>query len=72
MAETKVTGVRIPPDILSQVDRLVGTEGGNRTEVILTLIRRGLGIEGSDTATVLDRIESLEKKLLSSINGSTA
>lgn len=67
MAETKVTGVRIPEPILTQLDRLVGVEGGSRSEVIIALLSRGLGMDaaGADTATVLDRIEALEKKLLS-------
>lgn len=67
MAIEKVTGVRIPTEILTQLDRLVGVEGKTRSEVIIKLLGRGLGMDaaGADTATVLDRIEALEKKLMS-------
>ena len=67
MPETKITGVRIPAEILAQIDKLKGSEGSSRSEVILTLLKRALGMEsGADTATILERLDALEKKLLTS------
>ena len=67
MAETKITGVRIPAEILAQIDKLKGSEGNSRSEVILNLLKRALGMEsGADTATILERLDALEKKLLTS------
>lgn len=66
MTETKVTGVRIPEEILAQIEKLEKAEGKSKTAVIVGLLRLGLGMEaGADTATVLERIEALEGKLLS-------
>jgi metal-responsive CopG/Arc/MetJ family transcriptional regulator len=62
MAESPIVGLRFPPELLQQIDRLVGHEGRSRTEVILNLIKRGLGEGGSDTSAILDRLDALEKK----------
>ena len=65
MAESPVVGVRFPPELLSQIDGMVGADGKTRSEVVLNLVKRGLGIAPSpDTAVILDRLEELEKKLL--------
>lgn len=64
MAESPVVGLRIPPELLSQIDSMVGVDGKNRSEVVLNLVKRGLGIAPSpDTAVIIDRLDALEKKL---------
>lgn len=64
MADTTNIGVRCPDDLLSQIDGLIGRDGRNRTEVILTLVKRGLGLESNPgTADILARLDELEKKL---------
>lgn len=65
MAESPVVGVRFPTDLLEQIDGAIGTQGKNRSEVVLNLVKRGLGIEPApDTQIILQRLEDLEKKLL--------
>lgn len=65
MAESPVVGVRFPAELLQQVDALVGSKGKSRSEVVLTLVKQALNIEPSaDTATILKRLDDLEKKLL--------
>lgn len=63
MAESPVVGIRIPPELLREIDSLVGTVGKNRTEVVLTLIKISLGLETrKDTAFIIQRVGKLEKK----------
>lgn len=65
MAESPVVGVRFPQELLEQIDGAIGRDGKNRSEVVLNLVRRGLGIAPSpDTAAIIDRLDALEKKLL--------
>lgn len=64
MAETPVIGVRFPPELSEQIEALIGKAGKNKSEVVLTLVKRGLGIEPSpDAQTILARLDDLEKKL---------
>ena len=63
----KVTGVRIPPRILEQVERFGESEGITRSQAIIKLIERGLG-SGGDSATVRERLERLEKNDLELFN----
>ena len=63
----KVTGVRIPPRILEQVERFGESEGITRSQAIIKLIERGLGA-GGDSATVRERLERLEKNDLELFN----
>jgi len=35
MPETKVVGVRLREDIVKRIDNLIGTDGRNRSEVIV-------------------------------------
>lgn len=64
MPESKNVGVRIPDDILAAIDERIGNEGKTRSEVILTLIQRGLNIAPSpDAQAILERLDVLEKKL---------
>jgi metal-responsive CopG/Arc/MetJ family transcriptional regulator len=59
-----VVGVRFPTELLDQIDGLIGTTGKNRSEVVLNLVKRGLGIDAdSTTAEIADRLGALEKKL---------
>lgn len=65
MSESPILGLRIPQDLLSQLDALVGSQGKNRSEVALKLIRKGLGAaSGPDTEAILERLAAMEKKLL--------
>ena len=66
MAETKPIGVRIPPRILDQVDSFATAERLSRSQALIELIRRGLGLgadSGAESATIIERLEQLEKKL---------
>lgn len=64
MSESKNVGVRIPDAILAAIDERIGNEGRTRSEVILTLIQRGLAIAPSpDTQAILERLDSIEQKL---------
>lgn len=65
MPKSPVLGIRVPPELLSAIDALVGKDGKNRTEVVLTLVKRGLNIDPNpDTQAILSRLDELEKKLL--------
>jgi len=65
MSESPILGIRIPQELLTQIDALVGSSGKNRSEVALNLIRKGLGITAElDTETILERLAAMEKKLL--------
>lgn len=64
MAETTNIGLRCPNEILSQIDARVGFDGRNRSDVLITLVKRGLGLESNPgTGEILARLDALEKKL---------
>ena len=69
MADTTNIGLRIPDDLLKEVDALKDEQGISRTEAIISLIQKGLGHSQPETnqasPDVLGRLDALEKKLLS-------
>lgn len=62
MAETKAIGVRLPQDLLEQIEAVKGDR--TLTQTIVALLWKGLGIEpeeGTNTPIAV-RLEALEKK----------
>lgn len=66
MSETPVVGVRIPANILRQIDKQAKKGKINRSQQIIELLIRGMGADGvgADTAAVITRVDALEKSLL--------
>lgn len=63
MAETKAIGVRLPQDLLEQIEAVKGSR--TLTQTIVDLLRKGLGIEDEiedETTAIVERLEALEKK----------
>ena len=64
---SKNFGFRIPGEILSKIEALATGEGKNRTEVLISLLRRGLAIAPSPTSqpapSLESRVEALEKEV---------
>jgi hypothetical protein len=75
MGATPVTGIRIPPDLLALIDARA-IEGKTRTDIVIELIRFGLGVEPSiegmnqpDRYTALNnRLTELESSVLQVFN----
>jgi hypothetical protein len=75
MGATPVTGIRIPPDLLALIDARA-IEGKTRTDIVIALIRAGLGVEPSiegmnqpDRYTALnERVTELEGSVLQVFN----
>ncbi len=64
MSESKSVGLRIPDEILTEINSRIGIEGRNRSEVILALIQRGLGLKPvSQSNEMVERLEEIEKKV---------
>jgi hypothetical protein len=56
-----VRGVRVEtklaPDVLAQVESLIGTDGADRSEVIASLVRRGLAARQADNPIPARRLD---------------
>jgi hypothetical protein len=63
MGATPVTGIRIPPDLLALIDARA-IEGKTRTDIVIELIRSGLGVEPSiEGMNQPDRYTALNTRL---------
>jgi antitoxin component of MazEF toxin-antitoxin module len=58
MAETKAIGVRLPQDLLEQIEAVKGSR--TLTQTIVALLQQALGIEPEKP--IVERLEALEKK----------
>ena len=73
---TPVTGIRIPPDLLALIDARA-IDGKTRTDIVIELIRSGLGVEAlsedlghPDRYTALNnRLTEIESNVLQVFNG---
>lgn len=63
MPESRSVAVRIPAPLLMAIDSRVGVDGKNRSEVIITLLQKGLAIAPTDAALILERLDAIEGKL---------
>ena len=63
MPVSRSVAVRIPDPLLGAIDARVGVDGKNRSEVIITLLQKGLAISPTDAALILERLNAIEGKL---------
>lgn len=61
---SKNIGFRIPEEILTEIEARVGIDGETRTEVVISLLRRGLAIDPPAPGLDLEaRVMTLEKEV---------
>ncbi len=62
---TKHIGFRCPNDVVEEIERIISETGGDRTSVIVALLRRGLGlsVEIESTSDVKREVVYMRKEL---------
>ena len=52
MAESRVIGIRVPDSVYDAIEDRVQTTGRKRSEVVLALLKKGLGMAGKDVNAI--------------------
>ena len=52
MAESRIIGIRVPDDIYDAIEDCIRATGRRKSEVVLALLKKGLGMTGKDVDAV--------------------